>query len=382
MADVVLENVSKRFGLFTAVDDLSIDIENGEFLILVGPSGCGKSTALRMVAGLEKISGGELRIGGTRMNGVAPKDRDIAMVFQNYALYPHMSVAENIGFALRLRGVQKSERQKRVLDVARTLELDAMLDKKPNELSGGQRQRVAMGRAIVRKPAAFLMDEPLSNLDAKLRVQMRTEITNLQRLLGVTTIYVTHDQVEAMTMGTRVAVLKDGRLQQIDAPKTLYHAPANVFVAGFIGSPAMNLFAGKVSEGRIAAGSFGVAMPDAVRKHTGVAGLDTGADVIFGVRPEDIYVEGSAPADSDPFGSATVSSLEEPGSEIIVHMQTDMVKVDSGDPDAIEEMEHSANLIAKLNAGADIVIGQKVNLRVKPEMVHAFDPVSRRNLRI
>ena len=362
MADVVLENVSKRFGLFTAVDDLSIDIENGEFLILVGPSGCGKSTALRMVAGLEKISGGELRIGGTRMNGVAPKDRDIAMVFQNYALYPHMSVAENIGFALRLRGVQKSERQKRVLDVARTLELDAMLDKKPNELSGGQRQRVAMGRAIVRKPAAFLMDEPLSNLDAKLRVQMRTEITNLQRLLGVTTIYVTHDQ--------------------IDAPKTLYHAPANVFVAGFIGSPAMNLFAGKVSEGRIAAGSFGVAMPDAVRKHTGVAGLDTGADVIFGVRPEDIYVEGSAPADSDPFGSATVSSLEEPGSEIIVHMQTDMVKVDSGDPDAIEEMEHSANLIAKLNAGADIVIGQKVNLRVKPEMVHAFDPVSRRNLRI
>ena len=243
MATVVLDNVNKVYDNgYHAIHDLSLDISDGEFLVLVGPSGCGKSTALRMIAGLETISDGDLRIGDKVVNDVEPKDRDIAMVFQNYALYPHMTVYDNIGFALKLAKVPKEEIDKRVRKAADTLELTTYLDRKPGQLSGGQRQRVAMGRAIVRNPAAFLMDEPLSNLDAKLRVQMRAEIAALQRELGVTTFYVTHDQVEAMTMGDRVAVLKDGYLQQVDSPQNLYDKPANVFVAAFIGSPSMNLF--------------------------------------------------------------------------------------------------------------------------------------------
>ena len=243
MAEVVLDHVSKVYDNgFEAVTDLSLDIADGEFLVLVGPSGCGKSTALRMIAGLETISSGEMRIGDRVVNDVQPKDRDIAMVFQNYALYPHMTVFDNIGFALKLAKVPRDEIKKRVDNAARILELTENLDKKPGQLSGGQRQRVAMGRAIVRDPAAFLMDEPLSNLDAKLRVQMRAEIAALQRELGVTTFYVTHDQVEAMTMGDRVAVIKRGILQQAAAPQELYDHPENLFVAGFIGSPAMNLY--------------------------------------------------------------------------------------------------------------------------------------------
>ena len=241
MAEIKLENVTKRFpDGYEAVRDMSLDIQDGEFMILVGPSGCGKSTALRMIAGLEDITDGELKIGGDVVNQLAPKDRDIAMVFQNYALYPHMTVRENMGFALRLRGVDKEEINKKVEESARILDLEPHLDRKPSQLSGGQRQRVAMGRAIVRDPAAFLMDEPLSNLDAKLRVQMRTEVARLQQQLGTTMIYVTHDQTEAMTLGDRVAVMRSGVLQQVGSPMELYNAPVNLFVAGFIGSPAMN----------------------------------------------------------------------------------------------------------------------------------------------
>ena len=248
MATVVLDNVNKVYDHgYHAIHDLNLDIEDGEFLVLVGPSGCGKSTALRMIAGLETISGGEMRIGERVVNDVEPKDRDIAMVFQNYALYPHMSVYDNIGFALKLAKVPKEEIDQRVRKASDVLELDGYLDRKPGQLSGGQRQRVAMGRAIVRQPAAFLMDEPLSNLDAKLRVQMRAEIAALQRELGVTTFYVTHDQVEAMTMGDRVAVIKDGFLQQVDTPQRLYDRPANVFVGAFIGSPSMNLYSASLT---------------------------------------------------------------------------------------------------------------------------------------
>ncbi|MBV9635016.1 MAG: ATP-binding cassette domain-containing protein [Methylobacteriaceae bacterium] len=243
MAEVVFEHVSKRYADgFEALKALDLAVGDGEFLVLVGPSGCGKSTVLRLVAGLEDITTGVVRIGGRIVNALAPRERNIAMVFQSYALYPHLSVRDNIGFALRVRGTDRAEMRRRVEDVARILELEAHLDRKPARLSGGQRQRVAMGRAIVRSPDAFLMDEPLSNLDAKLRVAMRAEVTKIQRLTGVTTIYVTHDQVEAMTMGDRVAVLDKGVLQQLDTPRALYRHPANLFVAGFIGSPAMNFF--------------------------------------------------------------------------------------------------------------------------------------------
>ena len=272
MATVTLDAVNKIYDNgFQAIYDLSLDIADSEFLVLVGPSGCGKSTALRMVAGLESITSGELRIGDRVVNDVEPKDRDIAMVFQNYALYPHMTVYDNIGFALKLARVPRPEIDSRVRKAAAILELEPYLDRKPGQLSGGQRQRVAMGRAIVRQPAAFLMDEPLSNLDAKLRVQMRAEIARLQRDLAVTTIYVTHDQVEAMTMGDRVAVLKDGYLQQVDAPQHLYDEPTNVFVAAFIGSPSMNLYEGVVTldgDSSVQIGSQRVALaPETLEKH-------------------------------------------------------------------------------------------------------------------
>ncbi|MGA0789369.1 MAG: ABC transporter ATP-binding protein, partial [Ilumatobacteraceae bacterium] len=290
MATVSLENVNKVYDNgFQAIHDLSLDINDGEFLVLVGPSGCGKSTALRMIAGLEQITSGEMRIGDRVVNEVEPKDRDIAMVFQNYALYPHMTVFDNIGFALKLAKVPKEEIEQRVRRAAEILELTTYLDRKPGQLSGGQRQRVAMGRAIVRQPAAFLMDEPLSNLDAKLRVQMRAEIASLQRNLGVTTFYVTHDQVEAMTMGDRVAVIKDGVLQQVDTPQNLYDRPENVFVAAFIGSPSMNLYEGRieVAGDRITAtiGSQTVTLSDAIAaQRPALRGYD-GRQVIVGIRP-------------------------------------------------------------------------------------------------
>src|SRR5215210_7306077 len=281
MAEIKLENVTKRFpDGYEAVRDMSLDIKDGEFMILVGPSGCGKSTALRMIAGLEDITDGELKIGGDVVNDRAPKDRDIAMVFQNYALYPHMTVRENMGFALRLRGEDKEEINKKVEDSARILDLEPHLDRKPSQLSGGQRQRVAMGRAIVRDPAAFLMDEPLSNLDAKLRVQMRTEVSRLQQRLGTTTIYVTHDQTEALTLGDRVAVMRSGVMQQVGEPMELYNEPLNLFVAGFIGSPAMNFMPATVHGDTVKLPFGDVPLPQ------GVSG-ETSGTLIAGIRPED-----------------------------------------------------------------------------------------------
>ena len=286
MATVTFDHASRVYpgSERPAVDALNLDIQDGEFLVLVGPSGCGKSTSLRMLAGLEDVNSGRIMIGDRDVTDVQPKDRDIAMVFQNYALYPHMSVADNMGFALKIAGVKKDEIRTRVQEAAKILDLEEYLDRKPKALSGGQRQRVAMGRAIVRQPQVFLMDEPLSNLDAKLRVQTRTQIAQLQRRLGVTTVYVTHDQVEAMTMGDRVAVLKDGLLQQVDTPRRMYDHPNNVFVAGFIGSPAMNLLNLNVVDGGVA---FGDAIYPVARE---VLGEAAGAKVTVGVRPEDLEI--------------------------------------------------------------------------------------------
>ena len=303
MASVVFENASRIYpGTTTpAVDKLNLTVADGEFLVLVGPSGCGKSTSLRMLAGLEEIDGGRILIGDRDVTNVAPKDRDIAMVFQSYALYPHMTVAENMGFALKIAGIDKDEREKRVREAAKLLDLEAYLERKPKALSGGQRQRVAMGRAIVREPQVFLMDEPLSNLDAKLRVATRTQIAALQRRLGITTVYVTHDQVEAMTMGDRVAVLKDGLLQQVDTPRNLYDKPANAFVAGFIGSPAMNLLLAPVSGGKAQMGDLNIDVP-----------ASAGSSVIVGIRPE-----GWVPA-STGF-HVLVEVVEELGSDAFVY---------------------------------------------------------------
>jgi len=303
MASVVFDNASRIYPGTTkpAVEKLNLTVNDGEFLVLVGPSGCGKSTSLRMLAGLEEVDTGAIRIGDRDVTHIAPKDRDIAMVFQSYALYPHMSVAENMGFALKIAGVDKAERDRRVLEAAKLLDLEDYLDRKPKALSGGQRQRVAMGRAIVREPQVFLMDEPLSNLDAKLRVATRTQIAALQRRLGITTVYVTHDQVEAMTMGDRVAVLKDGVLQQVDTPRNLYDNPKNAFVAGFIGSPAMNLLTVPVSGGKAMLGSHGVDVP-----------ASAGSSVTVGVRPE-----GFAPA-STGF-DVNVEVVEELGSDAFVY---------------------------------------------------------------
>ncbi|MGH2942075.1 MAG: ABC transporter ATP-binding protein, partial [Solirubrobacteraceae bacterium] len=288
MAEIKLRDVTKRYADGTeAVKRMNLDIDDGEFMILVGPSGCGKSTALRMIAGLEDISEGELRIGDRVVNNLAPRDRDIAMVFQNYALYPHMTVRANMGFALKLAKVPQAEIDAKVEAAARTLDLTEHLDRKPANLSGGQRQRVAMGRAIVRDPQAFLMDEPLSNLDAKLRVQMRTEVARLQRDLSTTTVYVTHDQTEAMTLGDRVAVMRSGVLQQVDTPRVLYNDPVNIFVAGFIGSPAMNFFSATVSGGRIKLPFAEVALPE---------GVTPAGEVIVGIRPEDFEDARFAPA--------------------------------------------------------------------------------------
>jgi multiple sugar transport system ATP-binding protein len=293
-----------------AVDALDIHIEDGEFLVLVGPSGCGKSTSLRMLAGLEDVNAGAIRIGDRDVTHLPPKDRDIAMVFQNYALYPHMTVADNMGFALKIAGVNKAEIRKKVEEAAKILDLTPYLDRKPKALSGGQRQRVAMGRAIVREPQVFLMDEPLSNLDAKLRVSTRTQIASLQRRLGITTVYVTHDQVEAMTMGDRVAVLKDGLLQQIDTPRNMYDRPANLFVAGFIGSPAMNLVEVPITDGGV---KFGNSVVPVDRDALAAAPDKT---VTVGVRPEHFDVAGS---ESDQGLAVTVNVVEELGADAYVY---------------------------------------------------------------
>ncbi|MGA0971393.1 MAG: ABC transporter ATP-binding protein [Ilumatobacteraceae bacterium] len=389
MATVTLENVNKVYDNgFQAIYDLSLDIVDGEFLVLVGPSGCGKSTALRMIAGLEEITSGEMRIGDRVVNDVEPKDRDIAMVFQNYALYPHMSVAENIGFALKLAKVSKEEITERVNRAAEILELTTYLDRKPGQLSGGQRQRVAMGRAIVRQPAAFLMDEPLSNLDAKLRVQMRAEIASLQRELGVTTFYVTHDQVEAMTMGDRVAVIKDGVLQQVDTPQNLYDNPVNVFVAAFIGSPSMNLFDATVrigdNGGSITLGPHTLSLSAAaIAARPGLRAYD-GRQLVVGVRPEDLEDATQTPdAPADQRLSAPVRLIEALGSEIMVHMSIDAPTVDSGDPDAPEELpgEGQANAVGRFNPRSAVRAGQTAEVAVATDNLHFFDAETRLAIR-
>ena len=381
MATVVLDKVNKVYGNgFQAIFDLSLDIADGEFLVLVGPSGCGKSTALRMIAGLETITDGQLMIGERVVNDVEPKDRDIAMVFQNYALYPHMSVADNIGFALKLAKIPKAEIAERVQKAAAVLELTNYLDRKPGQLSGGQRQRVAMGRAIVRQPAAFLMDEPLSNLDAKLRVQMRAEIASLQRNLGVTTFYVTHDQVEAMTMGDRVAVIKDGVLQQVDSPQNLYDRPSNVFVAAFIGSPSMNLFDAGLElngdSGTISVGGQSLPLsPVSVSARPALRNYD-GKRVVLGIRPEDFEdADMTTDGGANRILMAPVTLLEALGSEIMVHIRLDANTVDSGDPDAIEEPtnESSSNAVGRFNPRSQLRPGETARIAVATENLHFFD---------
>jgi multiple sugar transport system ATP-binding protein len=322
MASVTYDHVTKRFGEVVAVNDMDIEIADKEFLVLVGPSGCGKTTALRLLAGLEEITDGSIRIGERVVNDVAPKDRDIAMVFQSYALYPHMSVFDNMAFGLKLRKTPKSDINRRVQDAAEILGIETLLDRKPRQLSGGQRQRVAVGRAIVREPKVFLFDEPLSNLDAKLRVQTRAEISKLHQRLQTTFIYVTHDQVEAMTMASRIAVMKDGLLQQVDTPQNLYDFPSNVFVAGFIGSPAMNFFNARLerADGNLIVDTdaFQVRVPGAkVEQYAPY----TGKQVIFGIRPDDIHDPAFIPADiSSANVEAKVDVTELMGNEIFIYL--------------------------------------------------------------
>ena len=352
MASVTLENIRKEYDNgFVAVHDASFEIRDGEFVVLVGPSGCGKSTTLRMIAGLESISGGTLRIGERVVNDVAPKDRDIAMVFQNYALYPHLSIYDNMAFGLKLRKQPKAEIDRRVRGVADKLGLDTVLDRKPKALSGGQRQRVALGRAIVREPQVFLFDEPLSNLDAKLRVEMRKEIAGLHRDLGATMVYVTHDQVEAMTMGDRIVVLKDGHIQQIAPPLTLYNTPANRFVAGFIGSPSMNFAEGRLDRqgtglAFVAPGVHAV-LPDALALH--VSGR-VGQPVTLGIRPEDLYVAGRAPHGRPTTALALdLDAVEPMGNEIVLYARRGAVDVVARvEPQTLPEPGHPIHLALDL----------------------------------
>ncbi|GLQ53841.1 ABC transporter ATP-binding protein [Devosia nitrariae] len=381
MASIQLDRINKVYGdRYPAIHDLSFEIEDGEFMVFVGPSGCGKSTALRMVAGLETISSGELKIGDKVVNNVDPKDRDIAMVFQSYALYPHKTVRENIAFPLRMAGVPKDEINERVNEAARILELTRHLDRKPAKLSGGQRQRVAMGRAIVRRPQAFLMDEPLSNLDAKLRVQMRAEIVKLQRSLGVTTIYVTHDQVEAMTMGDRVTVLKAGRLQQIDTPQNLYTRPANVFVAAFIGSPSMNLYEASLDGVDLRLGSQVITLPDAIFASRPSLRAYSGRKLIVGIRPEDI--DDADVTDKRGYAeiAAPVTLVEALGAETMVHLAVDAPWVDAEDPDAVVEGGAQRTAVGRFSPRTQLRAGDRARLAVSAENLHFFDPNTRNSI--
>lgn len=350
MASVTFEGISRTYpgAKSASVEDLNLEIGDGEFLVLVGPSGCGKSTTLRMLAGLEDVDAGQIRIGDEDVTNTPPKDRDIAMVFQNYALYPHMTVAENMGFALKIAGVSKEERIARVGEVAKMLDLEPFLDRKPKALSGGQRQRVAMGRAIVRQPRVFLMDEPLSNLDAKLRVQTRTQIASLQRRLDVTTVYVTHDQTEALTMGDRIAVLKEGKLQQVGTPRDLYETPKNEFVAGFIGSPAMNFFASKISDGGVEFGSLTIPVEPNL-----LAQL-TSSGVTIGVRPEDLVLVGLG----EPGLDIVVDLVEELGADGYLYGHTLGDRVD---------------IVARVDGRNHPVAGDTVAVIPNSEHIHLFD---------
>jgi len=394
MADVRFEHVTKRYGQQAPVTtDLSLHIRDGEFMVLVGPSGCGKSTALRMIAGLEEITGGDIYIGERRVNDVAPKDRDIAMVFQNYALYPHMSVYENMAFALKLRGMPRKEIGQRVTRAAQTLGLRDYLARKPRALSGGQRQRVALGRALVRDPKVFLLDEPLSNLDAKLRVQTRAEIARLHQQTGTTFVYVTHDQVEAMTMGDRIAVLNSGVIQQLGSPQELYDAPANLFVAGFIGSPAMNFFAGRlVRQGDGAVVQIGPSGPNGqnadaatlVLAGTPVAHLagqatPDGRSVIVGIRAEDLHLT-SAGATNSLTGSVEV--VEHLGNEQLVYLQAPGAILPESTAPAREATDAGGaialgpSVVARLDAGTRVNPGDRVTLAVEVACLHVFDPAT------
>jgi multiple sugar transport system ATP-binding protein len=376
MAPVSLEQVNKVYeNGFHAVYDLSLDIADGEFMVLVGPSGCGKTTALRMVAGLEDITSGILRIGGKEANDETPKQRDIAMVFQNYALYPHMTVAENIGFALKLRKLPQPELDAKVKEAADILGLTDWLDRKPGQLSGGQRQRVAMGRAIVRSPSVFLMDEPLSNLDAKLRVQMRAEVQRIQRRIGVATVYVTHDQIEAMTMGDRVTVLRAGILQQVDTPQNLYDNPDNVFVAAFIGSPAQNLYDAALTEGArsIKLGSQEIPLPDAVRAKRPALVSYAGKDVVVGMRPE--HLPAAKPGETGPTLVGDVNLIEALGSELVVHFTIDANRViaegalDKDEAEAVGKGEG----VARVEAKTPVKVGDKMTFGIDIEDMQFFD---------
>ena len=387
MGEINIKSAGKIYSNGTrALEDVSITINDGEFVVLVGPSGCGKTTLLRMVAGLEDITEGEIAIGDKTVNEVAPKDRDIAMVFQNYALYPHMSVYDNMAFSLKLRKLPKDEIEKKVKDAAKTLEISELLERKPKALSGGQRQRVAMGRAIVRSPQAFLMDEPLSNLDAKLRVQMRAELGQLHTQLQTTTLYVTHDQVEAMTMGDRVAVIRKGELQQIDTPREIYSNPKNIFVAGFIGSPSMNFVYAKIkTENDVIELTFGdnqIRYKD--QKKEKLKSFEN-KEIILGIRPE-AFEDGYFANEADYSESikVKVSLLEQLGSDSYVHFYKDIKPVQT---EAIEEiladegedisvLGDSTKFIARINPNSTVAEGEEIELKINPSKLHFFDPVS------
>ncbi|MCG5466777.1 sn-glycerol-3-phosphate ABC transporter ATP-binding protein UgpC [Micromonospora sp. NPDC053740] len=389
MADIVLDKVSKSFPDGTvAVQDVDLEIADGEFVILVGPSGCGKSTTLNMIAGLEDISSGELRIAGQRVNDKAPRDRDIAMVFQSYALYPNMTVRENMAFPLRLAKLDKETIDRKVDEAAKVLELTSLLDRKPANLSGGQRQRVAMGRAIVRQPKAFLMDEPLSNLDAKLRVQMRTVVSRLQKQLGTTTVYVTHDQTEAMTLGDRVVIMRGGAVQQVGPPQELYDHPKNLFVAGFIGSPSMNFLHAAVQDGELHTALGKVPIGDRVRRELEAA--DAPRELILGIRPE--HFEDAELVDDDTRRrgmefEAPVDIVESMGSDKYVYFTVEGEKASAAE---LEELAADAgaadfagaggNLVTRLSAESPVAEGQTRRVWFNLEKIHLFDPANGRNL--
>jgi multiple sugar transport system ATP-binding protein len=386
MAEIVLENVSKSYaGGATAVKDLSLTIADGEFIILVGPSGCGKSTTLNMIAGLEDISSGELRIGGERVNDRAPKDRDIAMVFQSYALYPNMTVRENMAFPLRLAKLPRTEIDNKVNEAARVLELTDHLDRKPANLSGGQRQRVAMGRAIVRSPKAFLMDEPLSNLDAKLRVQMRTQVSRLQKQLGTTTVYVTHDQTEAMTLGDRVVVMRGGWIQQVGDPQTLYDQPRNLFVAGFIGSPAMNFLPAAVEENLLRTPLGDLPINDRIRSALNGAPRQ----LILGIRPEHFedsrLVEDGQRAKGVEF-TAPVDLVESMGSDKYVYLTIEGEQAAAADLEDLAadaggaDLPPQDSLVTRLSAESRVRGGTDAKIWMNLDKIHLFDPSDGRNI--
>jgi multiple sugar transport system ATP-binding protein len=387
MAEIVLDNVTKRYpdGAL-AVDKFNLDIADGEFVILVGPSGCGKSTTLNMIAGLEDISEGELRIGGQVVNNKSPKDRDIAMVFQSYALYPHMTVRENMGFALKLAKTPQNVINEKVEEAARILDLTQHLDRRPANLSGGQRQRVAMGRAIVRDPSAFLMDEPLSNLDAKLRVQTRTEVSRLQRRLGTTMVYVTHDQTEAMTLGDRVAVMRSGLLQQVASPQELYDRPANLFVAGFIGSPAMNFLGGTLEEGKLRTGLGDLPLTGQLQE---LGSSARGRQMIVGIRPEDFEDASLVPTETRHNGitfQSNIDLVESLGSEKYVYFTEELGNVDAAELTELARESGRADsgagetVVARFDPATRLTEGDHAEIWVDTRRVHVFDPDTGQNL--